>query len=88
MAERPSLLREGAVQAAVEGRFLDAAISVREAAMELVGNYVTTDPELANQVRPGHAPPCGHWGGTGGRRRRGKAGLVVAEYCRSAKGSN
>ncbi|GAQ92315.1 Sister chromatid cohesion protein SCC2/Nipped-B [Klebsormidium nitens] len=52
VAERPALLREGAVQAAVEGRFLDAAISVREAAMELVGNYVTTDPELANQYYP------------------------------------
>lgn len=54
VAADPAQLADREVAAAVEGRFLDTAISVREAAMELVGHYVTTDPNLANQVSVVH----------------------------------
>ncbi|KAL4184364.1 hypothetical protein AMTRI_Chr10g225240 [Amborella trichopoda] len=43
----PEVLGEKHVQNAVEGRFLDSAISVREAAMELVGRHIASHPDVA-----------------------------------------
>ncbi|MCO5609933.1 hypothetical protein L7F22_064168 [Adiantum nelumboides] len=43
----PTVLGDERVQRAVEGRFLDSAISVREAAMELVGRHITSHPDVA-----------------------------------------
>eukprot|EP00250_Pteridium_aquilinum_P012903 c21018_g1_i1 orf=256-5733(+) len=43
----PGVLGDERVQRAVEGRFLDSAISVREAAMELVGRHITSHPDVA-----------------------------------------
>lgn len=43
----PSVLGDERVQRAVEGRFLDSAISVREAAMELVGRHIVNRPDFA-----------------------------------------
>jgi cohesin loading factor subunit SCC2 len=43
----PGVLGDERVQRAVEGRFLDSAISVREAAMELVGHHIVTRPDFA-----------------------------------------
>ncbi|GBG74809.1 hypothetical protein CBR_g19320 [Chara braunii] len=45
----PSVLGDVQVQKAVEGRFLDSAISVREAALELVGKHITNHPEYLLQ---------------------------------------
>ncbi|PKA59771.1 hypothetical protein AXF42_Ash011895 [Apostasia shenzhenica] len=42
----PEVLCEERVQVAVEGRFCDSAISVREAALELVGRYIASHPEV------------------------------------------
>lgn len=47
----PSVLGDERVQRAVEGRFLDSAISVREAAMELVGRHIVNRPDFAVKVR-------------------------------------
>lgn len=46
----PSVLGDERVQRAVEGRFLDSAISVREAAMELVGRHIVSRPDFALKV--------------------------------------
>ncbi|CAM6093121.1 unnamed protein product [Calypogeia fissa] len=43
----PDILGDERVQRAVEGRFLDSAISVREAAMELVGRHIVSRPDFA-----------------------------------------
>eukprot|EP01018_Ginkgo_biloba_P006884 Gb_05661 [translate_table: standard] len=45
----PGVLGDKRVQCAVEGRFLDSAISVREAAMELVGRHIASRPDVAVQ---------------------------------------
>ncbi|KAH0454103.1 hypothetical protein IEQ34_016027 [Dendrobium chrysotoxum] len=42
----PEVLCDERVQTAVEGRFCDSAISVREAALELVGRYIASHPEV------------------------------------------
>ncbi|KAL9669245.1 hypothetical protein QQ045_006788 [Rhodiola kirilowii] len=42
----PEVLCERSVQSAVEGRFCDSAISVREAALELVGRHIASHPEV------------------------------------------
>ncbi|KAG9439816.1 hypothetical protein H6P81_019981 [Aristolochia fimbriata] len=42
----PETLCEKRVQSAVEGRFCDSAISVREAALELVGRYIASHPDV------------------------------------------
>jgi len=46
----PTVLGDERVQRAVEGRFLDSAISVREAAMELVGRHIVNRPDFALKV--------------------------------------
>lgn len=46
----PSVLGEERMQRAVEGRFLDSAISVREAAMELVGRHIVSRPDFSLMV--------------------------------------
>lgn len=51
MEADPSVLGDERVQRAVEGRFLDSAISVREAAMELVGRHIVNRPDFAVKVR-------------------------------------
>ncbi|CAA6657408.1 unnamed protein product [Spirodela intermedia] len=43
----PEVLCDKRVQSAVEGRFCDSAISVREAALELVGRHIATHPDVA-----------------------------------------
>ncbi|XP_078430216.1 PHD finger family protein [Wolffia australiana] len=43
----PEVLCDKRVQIAVEGRFCDSAISVREAALELVGRHISTHPEVS-----------------------------------------
>lgn len=45
----PEVLCEKSVQSAVEGRFCDSAISVREAALELVGRHIASHPEVGLQ---------------------------------------
>lgn len=42
----PEVLGDKFVQAAVEGRFCDSAISVREAALELVGRHIASYPDV------------------------------------------
>ncbi|MCL7042205.1 hypothetical protein MKW94_022420, partial [Papaver nudicaule] len=42
----PEVLCEKRVQSAVEGRFCDSAISVREAALELVGRHIASHPDV------------------------------------------
>lgn len=42
----PEVLCEKRVQVAVEGRFCDSAISVREAALELVGRHIASHPDV------------------------------------------
>ncbi|XP_022144453.1 sister chromatid cohesion protein SCC2 isoform X2 [Momordica charantia] len=42
----PEVLGDNRVQLAVEGRFCDSAISVREAALELVGRHIASHPDL------------------------------------------
>uniref|UniRef100_A0A1J3FJ16 Sister chromatid cohesion protein n=1 Tax=Noccaea caerulescens TaxID=107243 RepID=A0A1J3FJ16_NOCCA len=42
----PEVLCDKRVQVAVEGRFCDSAISVREAALELVGRYIASHPDV------------------------------------------
>ncbi|XXG63462.1 hypothetical protein AAC387_Pa05g1653 [Persea americana] len=42
----PEVLCESRVQSAVEGRFCDSAISVREAALELVGRHIASHPDV------------------------------------------
>ncbi|XP_074560939.1 sister chromatid cohesion protein SCC2 isoform X1 [Curcuma longa] len=42
----PKVLCYERVQTAVEGRFCDSAISVREAALELVGRHIASHPEV------------------------------------------
>ncbi|GAB2216709.1 hypothetical protein Droror1_Dr00024486 [Drosera rotundifolia] len=42
----PDVLCDARVQTAVEGRFCDSAISVREAALELVGRYIASHPDV------------------------------------------
>jgi len=46
----PDVLRDKRVQLAVEGRFCDSAISVREAALELVGRHIASHPDVGLQV--------------------------------------
>ncbi|CAN1848073.1 Sister chromatid cohesion protein SCC2 [Linum perenne] len=45
----PGVLRDKRVQLAVEGRFCDSAISVREAALELVGRHIASHPDVGLQ---------------------------------------
>ncbi|KAI4375279.1 hypothetical protein MLD38_013167 [Melastoma candidum] len=45
----PEVLRDRRVQLAVEGRFCDSAISVREAALELVGRHIASHPDVGLQ---------------------------------------
>eukprot|EP00898_Chlorokybus_atmophyticus_P000235 jgi/Chlat1/1211/Chrsp115S01676 len=45
----PNVLGEERVQRAVEARFLDNSISVRDAAMELVGKHIVANPSFALQ---------------------------------------
>ncbi|XP_074301970.1 sister chromatid cohesion protein SCC2-like isoform X1 [Silene latifolia] len=45
----PDVLRDKRVQSAVEGRFCDSAISVREAALELVGRHIASHPDVGVQ---------------------------------------
>ncbi|XP_028073034.1 sister chromatid cohesion protein SCC2 isoform X3 [Camellia sinensis] len=42
----PEVLCDKFVQTAVEGRFCDSAISVREAALELVGRHIASHPDV------------------------------------------
>ncbi|GAB4831731.1 hypothetical protein Ancab_005743 [Ancistrocladus abbreviatus] len=42
----PAVLCDKRVQSAVEGRFCDSAISVREAALELVGRHIASHPDV------------------------------------------
>ncbi|XP_010550011.1 PREDICTED: nipped-B-like protein B isoform X2 [Tarenaya hassleriana] len=42
----PEVLCDKRVQVAVEGRFCDSAISVREAALELVGRHIASHPDV------------------------------------------
>lgn len=42
----PEVLGDKRVQPAVEGRFCDSAISVREAALELVGRHIASHPDV------------------------------------------
>ncbi|BFG26567.1 hypothetical protein CerSpe_128410 [Prunus speciosa] len=42
----PQVLGDKRVQSAVEGRFCDSAISVREAALELVGRHIASHPDV------------------------------------------
>lgn len=42
----PEVLCDERVQSAVEGRFCDSAISVREAALELVGRHIASHPDV------------------------------------------
>ncbi|KAF7803063.1 sister chromatid cohesion protein SCC2 isoform X1 [Senna tora] len=42
----PEVLGDKRVQSAVEGRFCDTAISVREAALELVGRHIASHPDV------------------------------------------
>ncbi|XVF60656.1 hypothetical protein PTKIN_Ptkin08bG0065800 [Pterospermum kingtungense] len=42
----PEVLGDKRVQVAVEGRFCDSAISVREAALELVGRHIASHPDV------------------------------------------
>ncbi|KAJ6795400.1 nipped-B-like protein [Iris pallida] len=42
----PEVLCDPRVQCAVEGRFCDSAISVREAALELVGRHIASHPDV------------------------------------------
>lgn len=46
----PEVLGDERVQLAVEGRFCDSAISVREAALELVGRHIASHPDLGFKV--------------------------------------
>ena len=46
----PEVLRDKRVQSAVEDRFCDSAISVREAALELVGRHIASHPDVGLQV--------------------------------------
>ncbi|KAE9449352.1 hypothetical protein C3L33_18760, partial [Rhododendron williamsianum] len=45
----PEVLCDKFVQMAVEGRFCDSAISVREAALELVGRHIASHPDVGLQ---------------------------------------
>ncbi|KAM7266752.1 hypothetical protein ACFE04_008918 [Oxalis oulophora] len=45
----PEVLGEERVQVAVEGRFCDSAISVREAALELVGRHISSHPDVGSK---------------------------------------
>lgn len=45
----PDVLCDKRVQSAVEGRFCDSAISVREAALELVGRHIASHPDVGLQ---------------------------------------
>ncbi|KAI3863219.1 hypothetical protein MKX03_002324, partial [Papaver bracteatum] len=42
----PEVLCEKRVQSAIEGRFCDSAISVREAALEIVGRHIASHPDF------------------------------------------
>ncbi|PIN06625.1 Sister chromatid cohesion protein SCC2/Nipped-B [Handroanthus impetiginosus] len=42
----PGVLGDKLVQTAVEGRFCDSAISVREAALEIVGRHIASHPDV------------------------------------------
>lgn len=57
METDPEVLRDKRVQLAVEGRFCDSAISVREAALELVGRHIASHPDVGSQVNH-HTHPC------------------------------
>lgn len=46
----PEVLCDKIVQTAVEGRFCDSAISVREAALELVGRHIASHPDVGLKV--------------------------------------
>lgn len=46
----PEVLCDKRVQLAVEGRFCDSAISVREAALELVGRHIASHPDVGLKV--------------------------------------
>lgn len=46
----PEVLCDRRVQCAVEGRFCDSAISVREAALELVGRHIASHPDVGLKV--------------------------------------
>ncbi|TXG57919.1 hypothetical protein EZV62_015748 [Acer yangbiense] len=46
----PEVLCDKRVQLAVEGRFCDSAISVREAALELVGRHIASHPDYFEKV--------------------------------------
>lgn len=46
----PEVLGDKRVQSAVEGRFCDSAISVREAALELVGRHIASHPDVGFKV--------------------------------------
>ncbi|XP_057817132.2 sister chromatid cohesion protein SCC2 isoform X2 [Cryptomeria japonica] len=45
----PGVLGDTHVRCAVEGRFLDSAISVREASVELVGRHIVSRPDVAEK---------------------------------------
>lgn len=47
----PEVLCDERVQCAVEGRFCDSAISVRQAALELVGRHIASHPDVGLKVR-------------------------------------
>ncbi|GJN10527.1 hypothetical protein PR202_ga28626 [Eleusine coracana subsp. coracana] len=51
----PEVLGDKRVQSAVEGRFCDTAISVREAALELVGRHIASHPDVGLTVEEGAA---------------------------------
>lgn len=44
------MLGDKRVQSAVEGRFCDSVISVREAALELVGRHIASHPDVGLKV--------------------------------------
>lgn len=45
----PSILKRKDMKIGVSQKFLDQSISVREAAVDLIGKYVLTSPDLINQ---------------------------------------
>lgn len=46
----PEVLGDQFVHMAVEGRFCDSAISVRESALELVGRHIASHPDVGLKV--------------------------------------
>lgn len=79
----PGVLRDPRVQQAVEGRFLDAAISVREAAIDLIGKHIMLFPDVALKY---YAKITERIMDTGVSVRK-KVIKIIKDVCLSATGS-